>query len=66
LVEGVLGCRMKVLGEEKTRADLGLLRHNSKVPKPLFNLVLLLNETLNMKPNGNEKKVLILEISRVG
>jgi hypothetical protein len=30
------------------------------VRRPIVNLLLLLNETLNMKPNGNEKKILIL------
>jgi hypothetical protein len=52
--------------KEKLGQTWGYLGHNSKVPKPLYNLVLLLDETLNMKPNGNEKNVLILEIYRVG
>jgi len=34
----------------------------SRVPRPLLNLVLILDETLNMIQNDNEKKVLILEI----
>jgi hypothetical protein len=52
--------------KEKQWQIWGYCWHNSKVPKPLFNLVLLLDETLNMKPTGNDKKNLILEISRVG
>jgi Cdc6-like AAA superfamily ATPase len=34
----------------------------SRVPRPLLNLVLILDETLNMIQNDNEEKVLILEI----
>jgi Cdc6-like AAA superfamily ATPase len=37
----------------------------SRVPRPLLNVVLILDETLNMIQNGNEKKVLILEIFEV-
>jgi len=41
-------------------ADLGVVQGlNSRVRKPVLNLVLLLDEILNMKPNGNEKKVMI-------
>ncbi len=55
-----LGCRNKVLGEGKIGADLGVIWGlNSKMRRPPPNLVLVLDETLNMKPNGNEKKVLI-------
>jgi hypothetical protein len=42
--------------KEKLWHIWGYFGHNSKVPKPLFNLVLLLDESLNMKPNGNDKK----------
>jgi hypothetical protein len=48
------------VGEENTKAILGLFW--SRVSRPLLNLVLILDETLNMIQNGNEKKVLILEI----
>jgi hypothetical protein len=55
-----LGCRNKVWGAGKIEADLGVIWGlNSKVKRPPPNLVLVLDETINMKPNGNEKKVLI-------
>jgi hypothetical protein len=57
----VLGCRNRVLAEGKSGADLGVVWGlNSMLRRPLVNLFLLLTETLNMKPNGNEKKVKIL------
>jgi len=56
---GGLGCTNKVLGEGMMGADLGVWGLNSRVRKPLLNLVLLLDEIPNMKPNGNEKKVMI-------
>jgi Cdc6-like AAA superfamily ATPase len=48
------------VGEENTKAILWLFW--SRVPRSLLNLVLILDETLNMIRNGNENKVLILEI----
>jgi hypothetical protein len=56
-----VGCRNKVLGEGNIGVDLGAIWGlNSKVRKPLLNLVLLLDEIQNMKPNGNGKKVMKL------
>jgi len=57
----VLGCGNRVLAEGKMGEDLGVVWGlNSTVRRPLVNLLLLLTETVNMKPNGNEKKVKIL------
>jgi hypothetical protein len=59
LLGGGLGCKNKVLGERNIRVELGVIWGlNSKVKKPLLNLVLLLDEIQNMKPNGNGKKVM--------
>jgi hypothetical protein len=63
-----LGYTNKVLGEGNIGVDLRVVWGlNSMVIKPLLKLVLLLDEILNMKTNGNEKKGYDpLQIPRIG